>query len=108
MSELDLARQYATEAMAVTRRRAASADPEALRDLSVSLVRLGDVVRDLGDPATAAAHYQHALHIRRRLADELDTPQALRDLSDSLGRLGDVTRDLGDPVAARGHHQQAL
>jgi tetratricopeptide (TPR) repeat protein len=67
-----------------------------------------NVVHDLGDSAAAAVHYQQALDIFRRLAEQLGTPQAQRDLSVSLDRLGDVTRDLGDPAAAATHHQQAL
>ncbi len=108
ISELKLARQYAAESVELTGRRVSPEDPNAHRDLSVSLVRLGDVARDLGDLTTARTHYQQAFDIDRRLADQLDTPQALSDLAVSLSRLGDVTHDLGDPTTARTHHQQAL
>ncbi|MGH4017576.1 MAG: hypothetical protein ACRDSL_27370, partial [Pseudonocardiaceae bacterium] len=54
ISELELARQYAADSVAVTEQRVSPEDPEALRDLSWSLNRLGNVTRDLGDPATAA------------------------------------------------------
>jgi tetratricopeptide (TPR) repeat protein len=109
VSELDLARRYAAESVALTEQRASADDPETQRDLSLSLNRLGDITRELGDPTTAATHYHQALNIRRRLADQLDTPQAHRDLSFSLERLGDITRDLGDPTTAATHyHQQAL
>ncbi|MGH3794775.1 MAG: tetratricopeptide repeat protein, partial [Pseudonocardiaceae bacterium] len=84
VSELDLARRYAADSVAVTEQRVSPEDPESLRDLSVSLDNLGDVTRDLGDPATAATHYQHALDIGRRLADQLNTARAHRDLSVSL------------------------
>ncbi|MGH3867098.1 MAG: tetratricopeptide repeat protein [Pseudonocardiaceae bacterium] len=108
VSELELARQYAAELVALTERRASPDDPDAQRDLSLSFERLGDVTRALGGPAIAATHHQQALDIRRRLAEQLDTPQAQRDLSLSLDRLGNVAHDLGDPAAAATYYQQAL
>ncbi len=108
LSELELARRYAAEWVAVTEQRVSPEDPDALRDYSFSLRRLGDVTRDLGDPATAATQYRQALDITRRLADQLDTPQAQRDLSINLNRLGDIARDLGDPATAATQYRQAL
>jgi len=108
ISELELARQYAAESVTLTERRASPENLDAQRDLSISHEKLGDVARDLGDPATAATHYQQALDIARRLAEQLDTPQAQRDLSISHEKLGDVARDLGDPATAATHYQQAL
>ena len=75
--------------------------PQALRDLSVSLDRLGDVQRETGEVAAATAAYEESLALRRRLVDAYgETPQALRDLSISLNRLGDVRRETGDVAAA--------
>ncbi|MGH3897362.1 MAG: tetratricopeptide repeat protein [Pseudonocardiaceae bacterium] len=108
ISELELARQYAAESVELTEQRVLPEDPDALRDLSISLGRLGDVTRDLGDPTTARTYHQQALNIDQRLADQLDSPQAHRDLAITLERLGDVTCDLGDPTTARTYHQQAL
>ena len=108
VSELELARHYAAESVALTEQRTGPDDLVSLRDLSVSLIRLGDVTRDLGDPTTARTHYREALDIARRLADQHGTPQAVRDLSCSLERLGDVTRDLGDPATAHTHYREAL
>ncbi len=108
ISELELARQYAVELLELTAQRTASDDPDAQRDLSVALGRLGYVVRELGDLGAARAHYQEALDINRRAAEQLDTPQAQRDLSVTLERLGNLARDLGELGIARAHHQQAL
>ena len=108
VSELELARHYAVESAALTEQRTGPDDLVALRDLSGSLVRLGDVTRDLGDPTTAHTHYREALDIARRLADQHATPQAVRDLSFSLVRLGDVTHNLGDPTTAHTHYREAL
>jgi tetratricopeptide (TPR) repeat protein len=108
ISDLELARRYAAESVTLTERRASPEDPHAQRDLSVSLNKLGNVARDLGDLAAAGVHFQQALDIGRRLAGQLETPQALRDLSVSLEKLGDVARDLGDLAAAGVHFQQAL
>ena len=87
VSELELARHYAAESVALTEQRTGPDDLVSLRDLSVSLIRLGDVTRDLGDPTTARTHYREALDLRRRLADQLGTPETLRGLSFSLIRL---------------------
>ncbi|MGH3815793.1 MAG: tetratricopeptide repeat protein, partial [Pseudonocardiaceae bacterium] len=108
LSELELARSYAAESVALTEQRVSSEDPDALRDFSDGLGRLGDVTRVLGDPATAATHFQHAINIDKRLADQLDTPQAHHDLAFSLVNLGNVTRELGDPTTARAYYQQSF
>ena len=108
VSELELARRYAAESVALTEQRTGPDDLVSLRDLSVSLIRLGDVTRDLGDPTTARTHYREALDIARRLADQHGTPEALRGLSFSLIRLGNAARDLGDPTTARTHYREAL
>ena len=53
--------------------------PQALRDLSVSLDRLGDVQRETGEVAAAAAAYEESLALDRRLLDAYgETPQAHR------------------------------
>ncbi len=106
-SELEQARQYALEWVALTERRVEPDDPDALHDHLVSLNRLGDVVRSL-DPTLAAIHYQRARDLARSAAADLGTPRALRDLAHSLSMLGDLAGDLGDPTTARDHYQQAL
>ena len=76
--------------------------PQALRDLSISLDRLGDVRRETGEVAAATAAHEESLVLCRRLLDAYgETPQALRDLSVSLDRLGDVRRATGEVAAAR-------
>ena len=108
VSELELARHYAAESVALTEQRTGPDDLVSPRDLSISLTTLGDVTSDLGDPTTARTHYRESLDLRRRLAEQHGTPQALRDLSYSLDRLGDVTSDLGDPTTARTHYRESL
>ena len=75
--------------------------PQSLRDLSLSLSRIGDVRRAAGDPAGATASYEESLALGRRLVDGYgETPQSLRDLSVSLSRIGDVRRAAGDLAGA--------
>ena len=71
--------------------------PEALRDLSVSLNNVGQVARDLGQLEEAKSAYSESLKIRRDLRAALgDSPQALRDLSVSLMHNAVVERALGN------------
>ncbi len=73
----------------------ASADLE--RDLSVSLIRLGDLLVGQGDRNGAMEHYGRALQIRERLsaADPASTERA-RDLGVSVSKVGDVHLSRGD------------
>ena len=74
---------------------------QALRELSVSLERLGDVRCESGGLAAATAAFEESLALRRRLLEAYgESAQALRDLSVSLGRLGDVRCESGDLAAA--------
>jgi tetratricopeptide (TPR) repeat protein len=100
VSELDLAGQYATESVTLTEQRTSADDPETQRDLAWSLVQLGDVSRDLGNPTTAATYHQEALNIDRRLAEQLGTLQALRNLRTGLTDLARTEEELGNTERA--------
>jgi tetratricopeptide (TPR) repeat protein len=83
--------------------------PERLRDLSVSLERVGDVRRELGDTAGAGQAYEEALELSRRLLREYgDSPERLRDLSVSLERVGNVRREGGENDRAALAYREAL
>ena len=83
--------------------------PQALRDLSIALDKVGDVERDLGDLAAARDAWRESLDLRRQLRHAFgDTPQALRDLSVSLDNVGTVERDLRDLAAAREAWRESL
>ena len=70
--------------------------PQSLRDVSVSLDRLGDVRREAGDLTAATIVFEESLALDRRVLDAYgEMPQALRDLSVSLDRLGDIRRQGG-------------
>ncbi len=105
------ARTVAEQALSVAQqRRAALGDtPQALRDLSISLNKVGQVARDLGDLESSRAAYAESLELFRQLRAALgDTPQALRDLSVSLNKVGQVARDLGDLDASRAAYAESL
>ena len=76
--------------------------PEALRDWSVSLDKVGDVQRALGDVAGARERYEQSLQLRERLVKLTgESPEALRDLAISCERLGDLHREAGRFSEAR-------
>ena len=80
-----------------------------LRDLSVSLNKLGDVERQSGRLYAARAACEESLGLfRQRHAALGDSPEVLRDLSVSLDRLGDVEQQSGRLEAARSVYAEAL
>ena len=83
--------------------------PQALRDLSISLGKLGELRLETGEVAAAAAAYEESLALDRRLVDACgETPQALRDLSVSLDSLGDVRRETGEVAGATAAYEESL
>ncbi|MDQ3887564.1 MAG: hypothetical protein M3308_11295 [Actinomycetota bacterium] len=96
LSELELAYQYASELVGLIEQRVSPRDSGAQRDLSLTLERLGDV----GDLAAAGSHYQAALDIHRRLAEQLGTAGALLDLWVVLNNLVRVEEESGNAGAA--------
>ena len=76
--------------------------PEALRDWSISLSKVGDVQRALGDVTGARVRYEESLKVRERLvALTGESPEALRDLAISCQQLGDLQAEAGALVDAR-------
>ncbi len=107
----DRASVYADQALAVSRQlKTLTADaPQSLRDLSVSLEKVGTVARDLGQLEEARSAYRESLEISRQLKTlTVDAPQSLRDLSISLANVGDVARDLGQLEEARSAYRESL
>ena len=105
------AQVFAAQALDISRQlKTLTGDaPQCLRDLSVSLERVGDVVRDLGQLEEARSAYAESLEIRReRKTLTGDAPQSLRDLSVSLDKVGDVARDLGQLEEARSAYAESL
>ena len=62
--------------------------PESLRDLSVSLNKVGNTARALGELDDARRSYEESLRIRRTIIERIgETPESLRDLSVSLEKV---------------------
>ncbi len=80
-----------------------------LRERSVALIGLGDVLGIQGDLRGARARYEEALSIDRQIAatSALDA-DTRRDLSITLGRLGDVSLGLGDVGGALRYYEDML
>ena len=89
--------------------------PEAVRDVSISLSRLGDFLaqRDQpGDAEAALKHYTRSLELTEKLpAADPDSAEAARDVSVSLNKLGDFLAKRGQPgdaEAALKHYTRSL
>ena len=103
------ARSIAGELLAISRERVASGDPSALRDLSVSLDKVGGVDEALGRLEAARAAYAESLTLCRKINAAVgETPQGLRDLSVSLNKVGGVDEALGRLEAARAAYAESL
>ena len=75
--------------------------PQVLRDLSVSLDRVGDAKNRPGAVKPRYWPYRESLDLRRQLRTALgDSPQVLRDLSVSLDNVGDAENQAGRGEAA--------
>ena len=69
--------------------------PESLRDLSVSLNKVGDTARALGELDEARRGYEESLEIRRKIIERIgETPESLRNLSVSLEKVSDTAREI--------------
>ena len=83
--------------------------PELLRDISISLNKVGDMARAQGEPESAADYYRQSLAIRQQLQQLLgDTPEVLRDISVSLNKVGDMAWAQGEPESAADYYRQSL
>ena len=79
------------------------------RDLSVSMSKMGDLFRSLGDGKQAREYYEKALEVSQRLHDSTpENADYARDLSVSMSRMGDLFRSLGDGKQAREYYEKAL
>ena len=105
------AQVFAAQALQISRqlKTLTGGAPQSLRDLSVSLSRVGDVALDLRQLEAARSAFAESLQISRQLKTlSGDSPQSLRDLSVSLDKAGDVARDLGQLEEARSAYTESL
>jgi tetratricopeptide (TPR) repeat protein len=107
----DRAQTFAAQALQLSRQllELTGEAPQSVRDLSVSLDKVGNVALDLGQLEEARSAYCESLQLRRQLLELTgEAPQSLRDLSVSLDNVGDVARDLGQLEEARSAYQESL
>ena len=82
--------------------------PERLRDLSMSMERLGDVAQALGQLEEAKTAYAQGEALGRELIDAYgETVLALEALAYNTLRLGQVLAKSGDTPAAQPHLSKA-
>jgi tetratricopeptide (TPR) repeat protein len=104
------------ESLAIVRKLAAADSgsrdldsAQGQRDLGVSLERVGDLRRVIGDPAGALAAYDESLGIVRNFAAvDPDDTRFQRDLSVILTKAGDVRRAAGEWAAALAAYEESL
>ena len=102
---LDIAHQ--TTALAQENLERDGKTPERLRDLSVSMNKLGDVAQALGQLEDAKTAYAQGEQLSRALIDDFGkTPERVRDLSLSMDNLGDVAQALGQLEDAKTAYAQ--
>jgi tetratricopeptide (TPR) repeat protein len=110
--ETEVVRASLLDAVRQTLERLAAADPSNAgwqRDLSVSQIKIGNVLRAQGDSSGALAAYRQSLSVRERLA-AADPSNAdwQRDLSFCQSNIGDVLRDQGDLAGALAAYRHSL
>ena len=99
---LRAAKGIAERSLAITRQLLSEEEtPERLRDVSVSLNRVGDIEKARGQYDEALTRYEESLAITRQLLSEEETPERLRDVCVSLIGVGDIEQ-------ARGQYDEAL
>jgi tetratricopeptide (TPR) repeat protein len=93
-------------------KKLAEANPgsaQAQRDVSVSLNKLGDVLREGRKLEEAQGVYEESLTIRRKLAQaNPESAEAQRDVSVSLTNLADMLREGSKLEEARGRYEESL
>ena len=103
------AKSLAQDLVTLARERASQSDYGALRDLSISLNKVGEVAEALGQYEAARTAYTESLDLRRKINAAMgDMPQGMRDLSVSLDKLGGVNQSLGEYEVARAAYLESL
>jgi tetratricopeptide (TPR) repeat protein len=83
--------------------------PESLRDLSVSLDKVGTTAKAMGEWSKAETRYEESLTISRKIIEHVgETPESLRDLSVSLNNVGDTAKAMGEWSKAETRYEESL
>ncbi|MDY7108655.1 MAG: protein kinase [Planctomycetota bacterium] len=84
-------------------------DPGLLRELSLTHLRIGDMLKRIGQTQEALEAYQTALDIRQGLLQASPTDHiAQRDLAIALSNVGEMYARLGDDALAIRHYNRSL
>ena len=108
---LAAAQRSAEESNAILQRLAETggANKEFERNVSVSLIRLGDVKRAQGDGPGALAAYEAGLaNDRKRAEADTANPVAQQDVSIDLDRIADIKLYGGDSAGALKAYEESL
>ena len=98
-----------TDVLSRDRRECADEETlERLRDVSVSLSNVGNILKFRGDMPGALARYEEGLGIAHRLLADEETPDRLRDVSCSLINVGNILERRGDMPGALARYEESL
>ncbi len=109
--QLQRAEQVADDVLKLARELGANAGdtPETIRDLAISLERIGDIARAQARLDAADRAYQESLDLRRRQRERLgDTPETIRDLAIALMNVGNTAEARRQRHEATAWLQEAL
>jgi tetratricopeptide (TPR) repeat protein len=83
-------------------------DPQRLTDVSIALDRVGQLIREQGDPNGSRTYFEEALKIDRALHKRSASRREQENLVFSLIRIGDLDRQLGRQREALAPYEEAL
>ena len=78
------------------------------RNLSWTLMDIGDAYESLGAPGKANEYYKKSHEILSRLSEDTGTVESLRDLAISYERLGGIEAAFGRPREAQEYYEKEL
>ena len=111
LSDRSLALKAFDERLQVRRRLAAlqPGDAKRLTDLSIAYDRVGQLVRDMGDPNRSRGYFEDALRLDRALYKVNPSRRDWQEnLVFSLMRIGDLDRQVGRNRDALAPYEEAL
>jgi eukaryotic-like serine/threonine-protein kinase len=107
--KIDGATDMAEGALELTAENAKDAsDPIAVRNLTVALIDVGDLLVRRGDLDKAEKRYTQALELRRSIAAHRHDPQTREDLQIALDRAGKIADQQGRSDDALAAYREAL
>lgn len=102
-------KKFYLEILKISQNNNISQDIRALKYLSTSYGRLGDVEYSVGNATAAREWFKKAMELRKKLYEAMpEDVMNQKNLSSSYRRLGDLEKDSGNVTAARQWFEKAM